>query len=159
MQGEIPDMIQSLKQAGYRGFALALVSASVLAGCSNPVGDGSHIQPETFAVRHNGEVLVEGSRTQVTGQFSLTLNQVSPVTVHFYRQGQELTVPHGYWLRLEATPAALLSWEPTVQGGFTGTLRGSAAGSGTVRLVLMHGSYGSGHADYTSAVATVVVAP
>lgn len=155
-----------------KAYAMVLLAAAA-AGCSNPVGEGSHIRPDAFEVRSNGGTVVSGTRpgsgpAVVSGNITVQVGQAVPVTVHYFRQGQELTVPHGYWLRLRtvdgpvqgnATPPALISWDATPAGGFTGSIRGVTPGTGVLTFDLMHGPVGSGHEDFSISVPLMVQAP
>jgi hypothetical protein len=140
----------------FRGSALALLAVGTLAACDNPVGEGSHIRPDAFEIRSGGEVLVHGAGlTSVTGSITVAVGQELPLSFHYLRNGQELTVPYGYWLDYPA-PAALAAWEPTAPGAFTGMLRGVGAGVATVRVELVHGPVGSGHEDHWANVLLTV---
>jgi hypothetical protein len=151
----------------WRTAGAVLLAAGVMTACSNPVGEGSHIDPDAFEIRSNGTVLVSGTEQAASGPLTLQVGQVVPVTVHFKRQNQELTVPQGYWLAMRfqngavpatPTPPAPITWEPLTEGGFSGSIRGIAAGSSPVQVVLMHGPVGSGHDDFRAVVTVTVTA-
>jgi hypothetical protein len=144
---------------------LGLAAAAVLAlgACSDSTGpDDDHREPAGLRASAGGALLVSvNAARQVTGSFTVAAGQSSgAIGVAFLDDdGDPITPDSDEYLRVEVAGSATASVTQNPGGSFTFTLNGLAAGTTTLTLSLMHGTFPSGHPDYVSPTITVVVTP
>lgn len=142
----------------------ALTALAVLSACGDSTGpdDDDHHEPAGLRASISGAVAVSvNAARQVTGTFTVGAAQsTQPISVVFLdEEGDPLTPDDDEYLRIEIDGTATASATQNPGGAFTFTLNGLVAGTTTMRLSLMHGTFPGGHADYVSPNLTVVVTP
>ncbi|MFN2326984.1 MAG: hypothetical protein ABR551_14050 [Gemmatimonadales bacterium] len=142
---------------------LAAAAVVVLAACGDSTGpDDDHREPAGLRASAGSTLLVSvNAAREVTGSFTLTAGQSSgAVTLSFLSDnGTPITPDADEYLRIEIDGTATASATQNPGGAFTFTLNGLVAGTTTMRLSLMHGTFPGGHADYVSPNISVVVTP
>ena len=71
--------------------------------------------------------------------------------------GDEVTLDDDYYLEVEVGSASVAEFEQDTPGEFGGHLHGKGVGTTTLVFKLMHGSVGSGHADFVTTSLSVEV--
>lgn len=141
----------------------ALSVLSVLSACSDSTGPGDdHKDPAGLRATLSGTALVTvNAARQVTGSFTVAAGQsTGAISVAFLDEdGDPISPASDEYLRVEIDGTAIASATQNPGGAFTFTLNGLVAGTTTMRLSLMHGTFPGGHSDYTSPNITVVVTP
>ncbi|MFN2315471.1 MAG: hypothetical protein ABR602_02230, partial [Gemmatimonadales bacterium] len=131
--------------------------------CGDSTGpDDDHREPAGLRASAGSTLLVSvNAAREVTGSFTLTAGQSSgAVTLSFLSDnGTPITPDADEYLRIEIDGTATASATQNPGGAFTFTLNGLVAGTTTMRLSLMHGTFPGGHADYVSPNISVVVTP
>lgn len=145
------------------GRLAALSVLTVLSACSDSTGpDDDHHEPAGLRATIAGAVTVTiNAARQVTGTFTVGVEQsTAPISVVFIdEEGDPIEVDDEEYLEVDIDGAATVSATQNPGGAFTFTLNGLAAGTTTLRLSLMHGTFPAGHPDYVSPNITVVVTP
>lgn len=139
-----------------------LTALTVLSACGDSTGpDDDHHEPAGLRASLSGAVAVSvNAARQVTGSFTVAAGLSSgPISVVFLdEEGDPIAPDEDEYLRVEIDGTIATSTQ-NPGGAFTFTLNGLTAGTTTMRLSLMHGSFPGGHPDYVSPNITVVVAP
>jgi hypothetical protein len=139
---------------------MVLLAMLVLAACENPATPGRHIHAYGVAV-FDGDALVTRAQGQTAGgELTVTASHTrGPLAVRMLdREGEALTLPPGYWLRVSSAAPSIARWTQTVEGEFGGALMGVTPGQTQLDFCLMHGAIGRGHEDGCQVV-TVRVLP
>lgn len=130
------------------------------AACTNPVSIEGHARVDSAAILFGEQVLAVAERTTSEGAIELVAgSDLAPVTIEFRYRGVAVTPTGDYFLEVVSGDANTASFEAASTGAFTGTLRGHATGTTTLRVRLMHGRPGSprAHPDFDSAQVPVSV--
>lgn len=140
-----------------------LTTLTVLSACSDSTGpDDEHREPAGLQATIGGTIAVSvNAARQVTGTFTVAAQQGTPlISVVFLDDGGDPITPDDEeYLQVQIDGTATASVTQTPGGAFAFTLNGLAAGTTTLRLSLMHGTFPGGHADYVSPNISVVVTP
>lgn len=142
--------------------ALSLAGAVSVAACGDdPTGVDDHAEPEGIVLRLSGQVVAsyDGDSGSWTGELTVRAGQE---TAHFDvvfvdHDGDPVELEDDTYLEVDIANEAVAGWEQDTPGEFGGHLHGEAVGNTTAVFKLMHGSVGSGHADFVSAPVTVRV--
>ena len=139
--------------------ALAVVAfAAFAAACSDdPVApeEDEHAEPEGVQVLVSGAVVAtyDGDAQSWTGELEVEAGEESGlVEVRFVdHDGDPIPIDDDLYLEVavEDTTIAEFHHEPT-PGSFMGHFDGKAEGETDVVFMLMHGTVGSGHSDFTT---------
>lgn len=142
---------------------LVLGLALLATACSDSTGpddDDDHEEPAGVVATMGGAELVRvNANREVTGSFTVAVNEETDhITIRFLAEdGDEIVPDDDYYLDAEVANEAVAEVEQDTPGDFGIHVHGKQAGTTTVRLRQMHGSVGSGHADYTSPAITITV--
>jgi len=137
---------------------LALSFVAAAAACENPVG-AAHEQVGGVVLRTGAQDLVTVTGLGTTGGVTLQAGQqTAEVTVQFLDEDGEPITRSGYYLVVESSNPAVVTWQATAEGAFTGRIRAHAAGAAQLRLEYWHGRVGSGHMDKRFGVDVAVTA-
>jgi hypothetical protein len=147
-----------------RGFAaIAIVT---MTACQNPVSSGDHLRPQAMEILDGATVLMRAQAVTAQNQPSVTTGelvvrsgeQTSPLAVRFLdTNGEVISPPFGYWLRITPANAAVVRWERASEAEFGGRLVGVSPGEARLKFEWMHGAVGGGHEDRTFDVTAVVL--
>lgn len=134
--------------------AAAAVVALVVAACGDDPTGADHSEPEGVELVMNGAIVAsyEGSSARWTGELSVNQGEETPhISVHFIDDhGDRIVFSSSYYLNVEVANESIAEFEQDTPGEFGGHLRGVARGTTGVVFRLMHGSIGSGHADFVT---------
>jgi hypothetical protein len=142
--------------------SVLMAGTLVLGACGDdPTGLDDHAEPEGIVLRLNGQVLAtyDGDTGQWSGNLTIGAGQeTAHIDVEFVdHEGRALESDDDEYLDVVVGNGAIAEWEQDTPGEFGGHLKGKAPGQTTAVFKLMHGAVGSGHADFESPPATVVV--
>jgi hypothetical protein len=136
---------------------IAIAAATWLAACQNPVTAGDHLRPEGFTLSDTSGLLVQGTggRAQpvVNAPLTVRVGEELRLTMRFTDPSGTQMAQAGYFGQAQVRGAAVASWTawtgPTTldPAWATGTLRGIAVGTTTLRFGWMHGAPGSAHEE------------
>lgn len=141
---------------------LPLLGALALGGCDDdPIGvDDDHAEPAGLVVTMGGETLATyDASTGWTGELGVVAGADTPhLDVTFVDEGGDpIPLDADTYLDVVMGDAAIAGWEQDTPGEFGGHLQGISPGETTAVFRLMHGSVGSGHEDFVTTGAAVVV--
>ena len=144
---------------------LALAGAVTLGACGDdPVGlDDDHAEPHGVQLVLSGVTIASyEAGSGWTGELEVGLGEeTAHIDVRFVDEdGDEIPLDEDVYLEVEIDDEAIAEFEQDTPGEFGGHLHGVAAGETDAVFRLMHGTVGSGHADFvTTAVHVHVEAP
>ncbi len=145
------------------GLALALIAALGVGACDDPVGeDHDHAEPTTVVILLGGQEIASATVTSATGEIHVAPGtETAHLTVEYRDEdGNEVHVDDGdFYLEVDIADESIADFEQDTPGEFGGHVHGLAEGETTATFKLMHGTVGSGHADFVPAGITVHVAP
>lgn len=141
---------------------LALVAAVALFGCSDdPVGpeEHEHAEPEGVVLELNGvEIASYDQDTHTwTGQVQVDEGmETDHIDVIFVDHDGDDIQPDldEFYLEVEVLDDTVAEFEQDTPGEFGGHVHGEMAGTTSIVFRLMHGSVGTGHADFSTVDAT-----
>ena len=86
--------------------------------------------------------------------------ETARIAVHFVdHDGDAVSLDDDVYLEVEITDESIAEFEQDTPGEFGGYLHGKAEGETEAVFRLMHGTVGSGHADFVTAPVRVHVEP
>ncbi len=140
-------------------WAWALVGTFVLGACSDddPTGvDDDHGDDvEGVALVLNGQTIAsyDGDSARWTGEMEVVVGEeTAHIDVRFVNgNGDAVTLDADFYLEVDVTDESIAEFEQDTPGEFGGHLHGVAVGETDVVFKLMHGSVGTGHADFVTA--------
>ncbi len=132
--------------------AAALAGMMVLGGCGDdPVGHEDHADDvEGVVLRLSGQTIATYDEGAWTGEMEVTVGQeTAHIDVIFVdHDGDAVQLDSDFYLEVVIGNMAIAEFEQDTPGEFGGHLHGEAVGETTAVFRLMHGSVGSGHADF-----------
>ena len=141
----------------------AIALAVAASGCSDSTdpGDGDHNDPEGLLAQIAGVTVasVDADR-EVTGGFTVAAGaETNHIDVVFVDgDGEPIEIDESeFYLAAEVLDEAVAEVSQDTPGEFGIHVVGVAAGTTSLRLMLMHGQHPDGHADYTSPAIPVEV--
>lgn len=136
---------------------LRLVTAFLLlaggAACSSSTGPGDHPEPAGLLIEALGEAVISiGPDRVVTGTITVAAGLSTPLLniTFFDADGTPLTLAEDEYVRVEINSPLVVSLQQVPGGNNVVQLTGLTAGTSSVRISLMHGTFPGGHADYVS---------
>ena len=143
---------------------LALASAVALGACEDdPTGLDEHSEPHGVELVLNGVTIASYDADDGwTGELEVEAGEeTAHIDVRFVDEdGDEIEIDEDLYLEVEIEDEDIAEFEQDTPGEFGGHLHGVAEGETDAVFSLMHGTVGSGHADFvTTAVHVHVEAP
>ena len=139
--------------------ALAMAGAVALGACSDdPTGLDTHEEDvEGLELVLNGAVIAsfDGESRTWTGEIDVAQGQeTAHITARFIdHDGNAITLDADMYLEVDIEDETIAEFEQDTPGEFGGHVHGVLAGETDAVFKLMHGSVGTGHADFeTTAV-------
>lgn len=134
-------------------WAIALLGTVVLAACDDdPTAPEEHGDPAGVELVLNGAVIAsyDGDTQTWTGEMEVDQGEeTAHIDVRFLDEdGDPINFDGDLYLEVEVEDEAIAEFEQDTPGEFGGHLRGVAVGETDVTFRLMHGTVGSGHADF-----------
>lgn len=135
--------------------ALALAGAVGLGACGDdPVGvDDDHAEPHGVELVLNGVTIASYNADDGwTGELEVEVGEeTAHIDVRFVDEdGDEIDIDEDLYLEVEIEDEDIAEFEQDTPGEFGGHLHGVAEGETDAVFSLMHGSVGSGHADFVT---------
>lgn len=136
--------------------ALSLAAGVALGACGDdPTGVDDHGEPEGIILVLNGQTIAtfDGDSRSWTGELEVEVGEeTAHIDVRFTdHDGNVLTFDlTEFYLEVDVDNEAIAEFEQDTPGEFGGHLHGVSEGVANITFSLMHGSVGSGHADFTS---------
>jgi hypothetical protein len=140
--------------------ALGLFGALTFAACDDdPLLEEDHSEPAVVEIALGDVVLARAFSGSSTGFVGDQLDQETALlTFTFLDDENALVVPEGdEYLEVVIADEGIATFEPTAPGVFEGRFRGRAIGETTGEIRFMHGSPGSGHADFMSHPVNIII--
>ena len=139
-------------------FALPLVAALALGACDDdPVAvEEEHGEPEGIVLVLSGQTIAtfDGATRTWTGELEVAVGEeTAHIDVNFTDADGDVIEFDltDFYLQVDIDDESIAEFEQDTPGEFGGHLHGKADGLANVTFSLMHGSVGSGHADFVSA--------
>ena len=134
---------------------IALLLILALAGCSESMTEQEeHAEAEGVELVIGGAVIAsyDGETQSWTGELEVDVGEETPhITVRFVdHDGDAIPIDEDLYLDVDIEDESIAEFEQDTPGEFGGHLHGHAAGVTDVTFSLMHGSVGSGHADFVT---------
>lgn len=141
---------------------LPLLGALALGACSDdPVAvDDDHAEPAGVVITMSGQTMATyDAATGWSGELGVVAGAETPhLDVTFVDEdGDAIPLDADTYLEVEIGDVNIAGWEQDTPGEFGGHLQGVSQGTTTAVFRLMHGSVGSGHADFVTTTAVVEV--
>jgi hypothetical protein len=139
---------------------LPLLGALTFVGCDDdPILEEDHSAPAVVEISLGDVVVARAFAGSSTGFVGAQLDQETAVlTFTFLDDESALVVPgDDEYLEVIISDEGVATFEPTAPGGFEGRFRGRAIGETTAEIRFMHGSLGSGHADFVSHPVNIII--
>jgi hypothetical protein len=141
---------------------LALAGAVALGACGDdPVGlDDDHSEPAGVELVLNGAIIASyEAGSGWTGELEVGVGEeTAHIDVRFVAEdGDEIPIDEDLYLEVEIDNETIAEFEQDTPGEFGGHLHGVAAGETDAVFSLMHGTVGSGHADFVTTAVHVHV--
>lgn len=148
-------------------FALALVGALALGACSDDptdLDDDHADEVEGVVLTLNAAELARYDGPSRSWSATVTIDEgdeTAHIDVEFVDDaGNVVTFDDDYFLQVTVDDETIAEFEQDTPGEFGGHIKGVAQGTATMEFSLMHGSMGSGHADFvTNGLTVEVVVP
>lgn len=137
---------------------LAIAGAVGLGACSDdPTGLDDHAEPEGLELWLNGAVIASFDGDSRTWSDEINVNvgeETAHIEVRFVdHEGNAITLDDDTYLEVDIVDETIAEFEQDTPGEFGGHVHGIAVGETDAVFKLMHGSVGTGHADFeTTAV-------
>jgi hypothetical protein len=143
-------------------FTAAMAGTLVLAACSDdPTGLDEHSEPEGVVLTLSGATIAtyDGDTGMWTGELNVTVGtETAHIDVDFVdHDGHPIPIDADLYLEVVIADPTIADFEQDTPGEFGGHLHGDLVGMTTAVFQLMHGTVGSGHADFVTAPVTVNV--
>ena len=146
-----------MKTWSYRNWPFAVLAALtlVLAACeSSTEPDDDHAEPEGVELVLGGRVIAEyqGETQRWIGELEVDVGEeTAHIAVRFVdHDGDAIPLDEDLYLEVEVEDESIAEFEQDTPGEFGGHLHGVAEGETGVTFRLMHGTVGSGHADFVT---------
>ncbi len=135
--------------------AVAVVFALAAAGCTeSPTEHEEHAEPEGVELVMGGQVIAsyDGDTQSWTGEMEVDEGEETPhIAVRFVdHDGDPIPIDDELYLEVEVEDESIAEFEQDTPGEFGGHLHGVSEGETDVTFRLMHGTVGSGHADFVT---------
>ena len=139
----------------YLPATMAVLLAVTLAACSDPVEPPMHAEPAGVELVMGGLVIATytGETQRWEGELEVDAGEETPhIAVRFVdADGDALSFDDDFYLEVDVEDTSIADFEQDTPGEFGGHLHGEMEGETDVTFKLMHGTVGSGHADFTTA--------
>lgn len=127
----------------------------VLGACSDPMEpDDDHPEAEGVQLIMGGRVIAsyDGESQVWTGELEVDAGEETPhIRVVFVdHDGNPVELEDDTYLEVDVEDTSIAEFEQDTPGEFGGHLHGNMEGETDVTFKLMHGSVGSGHADFVT---------
>ena len=138
-------------------FALLTAGILALSACeSSTEPDDDHAEEvEGVVLVLSGQTIAsyDGDAGTWTGELEVEPGEeTAHITVRFVdHDGDAVTLDSDYYLKVDVEDESIAEFEQDTPGEFGGHLHGQAEGDTEITFSLMHGSVGSGHADFVTA--------
>ena len=135
----------------------ALAVPFVLGACSDTTGieDDHGEEVEGVQIWISGAMIAsyDGDTGSWTGELEVHVGEeTAHMDVRFVdHDGDQVTLDDDLYLEVDVEDESIAEFEQDIPGEFGGHLHGVAVGETDVVFKLMHGSVGSGHADFVTA--------
>ena len=147
-----------MKKLNYRKAVLAslMVAAVGLGACDDsPTEVEEHGDAATVRLVMNGQTIATFTfaTNSWVGEMDVDVGTETPhIDVQFLEEdGEVIAFDSDFYLEVDVEDESIAEFEQDTPGEFGGHLHGVAAGETDVTFSLMHGTVGSGHADFTTA--------
>lgn len=136
--------------------AAVLASLAFVAACDDdPVTpDDDHAEPEGVHLILSGQTIAtyDGDSQQWTGEMEVEVGEeTAHIAVRFVdHDGDPIPLDDDFYLEVGVEDESIAEFEQDSPGEFGGHLHGVSVGETDVTFSLMHGTVGSGHADFTT---------
>ncbi|MDE2806299.1 MAG: hypothetical protein OXN18_14250 [Gemmatimonadota bacterium] len=147
-----------MKIWSYRNSPLAILAALalLLGACSDSMTETEeeHAEPEGVELVLGGRVIAEyqGATQRWIGELEVDVGEeTAHIAVRFVdHEGDAIPLDEDLYLEVEVEDESIAEFEQDTPGEFGGHLHGVAEGETGVVFRLMHGTVGSGHADFVT---------
>lgn len=145
-----------IRSYSYSPFAVLAVVALLLGACSESTTepDDDHAEPEGVELVLGGRVIAEyqGETQRWIGELEVDVGEeTAHIAVRFVdHDGDAIPLDADLYLEVEVEDESIAEFEQDTPGEFGGHLHGVAEGETGVTFKLMHGTVGSGHADFVT---------
>lgn len=147
-----------MKIRSYRNtpFAVLAAFALLLGACSESMTEmeDEHAEPEGVELVLGGRVIAEyqGETQRWIGELEVDVGEeTAHIAVRFVdHDGDAIPLDEDLYLEVEVEDESIAEFEQDTPGEFGGHLHGVAEGETGVTFRLMHGTVGSGHADFVT---------
>ena len=140
-----------------RSLAMVLVVPLALSACDDATGveEGDHGEEvEGVKIVLSGAVIAsyDGDTQSWTGELDVDVGEeTAHMEVRFVdHDGDQVTLDSDFYLEVEVENEAIAEFQQDTPGEFGGHLHGVSEGETDVVFKLMHGTVGSGHADFVT---------
>ena len=144
------------RSASRLSLALAGVLALGLAACNESVTDDhdDHAEAEGVELVLSGNVIAsyDGDTQTWTGELEVDVGEeTAHITVRFVdHDGDPVPLDGDFYLEVAIEDESIAEFEQDTPGEFGGHLHGESEGDTDATFMLMHGTVGSGHADFVT---------
>jgi len=139
------------------GWAMALIATVAVGACGDdPVAVEEHGEPAGVELVLNGAVIAsyDGTTMTWTGEMEVEVGmETAHIDVRFVDEDGDpidFDSEPDFYLEVMVEDETIAEFEQDTPGEFGGHLHGEAVGETDVTFSLMHGSVGTGHADFTT---------
>ena len=135
---------------------VVMLLSLVLAGCTESMTEfeEEHAEAEGVELVLGGQVIAsyDGETQSWTGELEVDEGEeTAHITVRFVdHDGDAIPIDDDLYLEVVIEDESIAEFEQDTPGEFGGHLHGHAVGETDVTFRLMHGSVGSGHADFVT---------
>ena len=135
--------------------AVGVVFTLAAAGCSETTTEpDEHAEAEGVELVMGGQVIAsyDGDTQIWTGELEVDAGEETPhIAVRFVdHDGDPIPIDDDLYLEVDIEDTSIAEFEQDTPGEFGGHLHGHMEGETDVTFKLMHGSVGSGHADFVT---------